>query len=138
MVPVKNGEEVRGRLIPTLASIGFPTEIPVENKPVPATRVVIVPKLVREDAVTPAARVEPVRVDAAAVTVILALPSKEVPLMVLGVCKAVAVPAFPEIVDWSPVLVPLTVASKGTVKVLEVVPPEMEKPVGRAVRVKPL
>jgi hypothetical protein len=37
------------------------------------------------------------KVEEAAVMVMFAVPSKEVPLMVLGVCKALAVPALPEI-----------------------------------------
>ncbi len=52
----------------------------------------------RDDVVTPEASVEPVSVPAAAATVMLAVPSKETPLMVRGVCKAVAVPALPVIV----------------------------------------
>lgn len=53
------------------------------------------PKLVRDDAVTPDASVDPVRVPAAAVTVMSAVPSNDTPLIVLAVCNAVAVPAFP-------------------------------------------
>ena len=59
------------------------------------TPVAIVPTLVSEDAVTPAANVAPVSVPAAAVTVMFAVPSNEVPFIVLAVCNAVAVPAFP-------------------------------------------
>jgi hypothetical protein len=51
----------------------------------PMVRPVSVPTLVRDEAVTPEARVFVVRVLAAAVTVMLAEPSKEVPLIVLAV-----------------------------------------------------
>ena len=62
---------------------------------------VSVPTEVRLDAVTPELSVLPVKVPAAAVTVIFAEPSKLVPLIVLAVASAVAVAAFPE-VSWSP------------------------------------
>ena len=65
--------------------------------------------LVSDEAVTPDASVAPVSVPAAAVTVILAVPSKDTPLIVLAVCRAVAVPALPVTEVWSPVLVPLDV-----------------------------
>ncbi len=55
--------------------------VPVEVRVKP----VKVPREVKEDAVTPEARVPPVKVPAAAVTVILAVPSKLVPLIVLAV-----------------------------------------------------
>ena len=58
-------------------------------------RAVKVPTDVRDDAVTPAARVAPESVPAAAVTVIGAVPSKFTPFIALGVCKAVAVAALP-------------------------------------------
>lgn len=51
----------------------------------------------------------PVSVPAAAVTVMLAVPSKDTPLIVLAVCRAVAVPALPVTEVWSPVFVPLCV-----------------------------
>ena len=54
-----------------------------------------VPTLVSEEAVTPELRVAPVRVPAAAVRVMFAVPSKLVPLIVRAVWSAVAVPAFP-------------------------------------------
>ena len=54
-----------------------------------------VPTEVSDDAVTPEAKVPPVSVPAAAVTVIFAVPSNDVPLIVLAFCRAVAVPAFP-------------------------------------------
>lgn len=53
------------------------------------------PKLVRLDEVTPEAKVAPVSVPASAVTVIFAVPSNDTPLIVLAVCRAVAVPALP-------------------------------------------
>ena len=46
------------------------------------------------------------RVDPAAVTVMAAVPSKFTPLMARAVCSAVAVPALPVMVVWSPVLLP--------------------------------
>ena len=55
-----------------------------------------VPIDVSDEAVTPELRVLPVRVPAAAVTVMLAVPSKEVPLIVRAFWRAVAVPALPE------------------------------------------
>ena len=55
----------------------------------------IVPSEVNELAVTPLARVAPVKVPAAAVTVIAAEPSKFTPLIALAVAKAVAVEALP-------------------------------------------
>ena len=58
-------------------------------------RDVRVPRDVREDAVTPDARVSPVSVPAAAVTVMSALPLKLVPLMFRAVCNVVAVEALP-------------------------------------------
>jgi hypothetical protein len=61
----------------------------------PIVRPVRVPTLVRDDAVTPEFRVFPVRVPAAAVTVMLAEPSNEVPLIVLAVARVVAVDALP-------------------------------------------
>lgn len=61
-------------------------------------RVGELPNDVREEAVTPEANVAPVRVPAAAVTVIFALPSNDVPLIVRGVCNIVALPALPVIV----------------------------------------
>jgi hypothetical protein len=39
-------------------------------------------------------------------TVMFAVPSNDTPPIVLAVCNAVAVPALPEIVVWSPVFVP--------------------------------
>jgi hypothetical protein len=61
----------------------------------PIVRPVRVPTLVRDDAVTPEFRVEPVRVLAAAVTVISAEPLNDVPLIVLAVARVVAVDALP-------------------------------------------
>ena len=54
------------------------------------------PTEVKDEAVTPDAKVVPVRVPAAAVTVMLPVPSKETPLMVRAFCRAVAVVALPE------------------------------------------
>ena len=65
-----------------------PTTAPVESVPL-----VTVPKLVNDDAVTPELSVEPVRVPAAAVTVIAAEPSKLTPLIARAVAKTVAAPA---------------------------------------------
>ena len=76
-----------------------------------------VPNEVSDDAVTPAARVAPVSVPASAVTVMFAVPSNDVPLIVRAVCNAVAVPALPETLVWSPVLVPLTEADAPMVSV---------------------
>lgn len=52
----------------------------------------LVPKEVNEDAVTPEARVAPLNVPAAAVTVILAVPSKLTPFMVRAVVSDAALP----------------------------------------------
>ena len=57
-----------------------------------------VPTLVRLDAVTPEARVAPVSVPAAAVTVMSAEPLNATPLIFREVAKVVAVEALPEIV----------------------------------------
>jgi Rieske Fe-S protein len=56
-----------------------------------------VPTEVKDEAVTVPARVVPVKVPASAVAVMLIspVPSKETPLIVLGVASAVAVPALP-------------------------------------------
>ena len=54
-----------------------------------------VPTDVSDDAVTPLANVDPVNVPAAAVIVILPLPSNVVPFIVRPVCNVVAVKAFP-------------------------------------------
>ena len=59
------------------------------------TNVGELPKLVRLDAVTPEARVDPESVPAAAVTVISAEPLNDTPLMFLAVWRVVAVPALP-------------------------------------------
>lgn len=56
---------------------------------------VIVPTLVSDDVTTAAGSEVPVSVLAAAVTVMLAVPLKLVPLIVRAVCSAVAVLAFP-------------------------------------------
>ena len=56
-----------------------------------------VPTVVKLEAVISELSVLPVSVPAAAVTVIFAVPSKLVPLIVLPVASAVAVAAFPEV-----------------------------------------
>src|SRR5579863_7777638 len=66
-----------------------------------------VPTDVSEDVTTVEFRVVPVRVPAAAVTVMLAVPSKATLLIFLAVCRAVAVAALPEI---EPVIVLLTLS----------------------------
>tara|TARA_R110000868_G_scaffold410412_1_gene698381 strand:- start:22 stop:561 length:540 start_codon:yes stop_codon:yes gene_type:complete len=66
-----------------------------------------VPTLVSEEAVTPEFRVAPVSVPAAAVTVMFPVPLNEVPLIVLAVCKAVAVAAFPDVDPDAPVTLPV-------------------------------
>ena len=68
--------------------------VPIAIAP-PIVRLDRVPTLVREDAVTPEFKVEPVRVPAAAVTVIAAEPSKFTPLIARAVARVVAVDAFP-------------------------------------------
>lgn len=67
---------------------------------------------VKKDPVTPAGNEDPVSVPAAAATVIFAVPSKLVPLIVRAVWRAVAVPALPLTLVWSPVLDPLDVPEK--------------------------
>jgi len=65
-----------------------------------------VPTEVSEEAVTVDLSVSPVRVPAAAVTVIGAEPSKSTPLIALAVAKVTAVVAVPEVQTvLSPVLV---------------------------------
>ena len=59
------------------------------------TPVAIVPREVSEEDTTVALRAVPVRVPAAAVTVMSAEPLKLTPLMFLAVCKVVAVEALP-------------------------------------------
>ncbi len=53
------------------------------------------PNEVRDEVVTPPARVDPDNVPADAVIVIFVVPSNKTPLIVLPVCSAVAVAAFP-------------------------------------------
>jgi hypothetical protein len=82
------------------AAVGVPTLVirllPIDTVCVEAiVKPFNVPTEVRDEAVTPELRVEPVRVPAAAVTVMLAEPSNEVPLIVLAVASVVAVPALP-------------------------------------------
>ena len=66
-----------------------------------------VPTLVKLDAVTPDASVAPLRVPAAAVTVIGAVPSNVTPLIARPVCKAVAVAALPVVLPLLPVTDPV-------------------------------
>ena len=54
-----------------------------------------VPREVKEEVTTVALRVVPVKVPAAAVTVISADPLNDTPLMFLAVCRVVAVEALP-------------------------------------------
>lgn len=90
---------------------------------VSATALLNVPRLVRLDAVTPLARVEPVSVPAAAGTVMFAEPSKLTPLIVRAVDRIVAfaaVPAncVPELCSVSPkmaLMVALSVLETGMV-----------------------
>lgn len=93
---------VKLALVVTVAA--FPVTLPAIGAV--TVRVARVPTEVREDAVTPDDRVDPVSVPAAAVTVIAAVPSKATPLMFRAVASFVAVPALPDTVVWSPVLVP--------------------------------
>ena len=64
------------------SATGVPFQVPI----------VIVPSDVKDDAVTPDARVPPVSVPAAAVTVMFADPLKLVPLIVRGVVNVAALP----------------------------------------------
>ena len=70
-------------------------------------RLLNVPTLVSEEAVTPLASVVPVSVPAAAVTVMSAVPLKLTPLMFRAVWSAVAVAAFPVVLPLEPVTDPL-------------------------------
>ena len=81
----------------TLPEIGFVT-----------VRFVSVPTEVSDEVVTVAFNVVPVKVPAAAATVIFEVPSKETPLMVRAVCKAVAVAAFPVVEPDDPETFPVT------------------------------
>jgi hypothetical protein len=148
--PVDVTIPVKLALVVTVAAL--PVILPVIG--LVTVRFASVPTDVKLDAVTPAAKVEPVKVPAGAITalpeaavinpfpftvkvgidvdepneptlaftvakvvafVLFPVPSKELPALVtspvkvpivLAVCKAVAVPALPVIVVWSPVLVP--------------------------------
>jgi hypothetical protein len=73
-----------------------------------------VPTLVKLLVTTVGFNVVPVRVAASAVTIMFELPSKEIPLIVLAVSKAVAVAALPVI---SPVTLPITSPVKSAVMV---------------------
>jgi hypothetical protein len=89
---------VKPLAVPPLALAKVPVivELPSATvKPVPVAPPVKVPVLVKDEPTTVLLRDVPVRVPAAAVTVILPVPSKVVPLIVRPVCSAVAVPALP-------------------------------------------
>ena len=92
-------------------------------------KLVKVPTLVKLEPTIVDFKEVPVSVVASAVTVISALPSNATPLIFLVAANLVAVPALPVMVVWSPVFVPLTVASPETVNVFEVVPPAIVNPV---------
>ena len=64
-------------------------------KPTPVEPPVKVPTAVKEELTTATGKVVPVKVLAAAATVMAVVPSKVTPLIARGVCKAVAVPALP-------------------------------------------
>lgn len=86
---------------------------PVAVNPLAITGVVnvgeaSVPTLVNDDPVTPAAKLAPVSVPAAAVIVIGALPSKFVPFMARAVCSVVAVSALPVVLPEDPEQLPVT------------------------------
>lgn len=89
--------------VAVVAELGMLVRDAPEPENVPAVTVPVtlsdpsVPTLVRDDAVTPDARVVPVRVPAAAVTVMSADPLNATPLMLRAVCNVVAVAAFPVI-----------------------------------------
>ena len=79
LVPDEEPEKLEAAIVPeTVKEVRVPTEV-------------------NEDETTLEARVVPVRVPAAAVTVMLAEPLKDTPLIVRGVWRVVAVPALPEI-----------------------------------------
>ena len=84
-------------------TITFPLTVALAN----------VPTLVKLELTTFDASVVPVKIPASAVDVIVIspLPSKSTLLIFLAVANLVAVPALPEIVVWSPVLVPVMAAS---------------------------
>jgi hypothetical protein len=79
---------------PLWAPIVAPLKLAPEIAPVTASDV-SVPTEVKLELAILLLRVVPVRVTAAAVTVISAVPSNETPLILRAVAKAVAVPAFP-------------------------------------------
>jgi hypothetical protein len=98
----------------------------------PIVRLVRVPTLVSDEAVTPEFRVLPLRVPAAAVTVISAEPLKETPLMLRAVCRVVAVEALP-------VKAPVNVVAEMLpVPVMLLVPIARVPPIVRLVRVPTL
>ncbi len=91
-------------------SVPVIVEVPSATvNPAPVAPTVSVPVPVIDEFTTELLSVVPVNVPAAAVTVIGAVPSKFTPLIARAVCSAVAVPALPVMVVWSPVFVPLLV-----------------------------
>jgi hypothetical protein len=89
---------VRLAPVPPLAKANWPVTVELPRamvNPEPVAPPVNVPTLVRDELTTVEWRVVLVRVLASAVTVMLPVPSKLVPLMVLGVARAVAVEALP-------------------------------------------
>ena len=82
-----NVAEVAGAVIVSLL-----IEVALATPRVGVTNVGEDPKLVSEDAVTPDARVAPVRVPAAAATVMSALPLKPTPLIFRDVVRVAALP----------------------------------------------
>jgi len=95
-----SSEASQRKLSPDVAEWNV-TSAPEPSEPTVRAPLVVkdvrVPTLVNEDPTTVALREVPVNVVAAAVTVIFAVPSKEVPFIVLAVARAVAVAAFPVI-----------------------------------------
>jgi hypothetical protein len=90
-------------------------ELAIAVKPDPIEPLVKVPTLVSEDETTVLFNVVPVNVPAAAVTVILADPSKLVPLIVRAVARVVAVLAFPVSAAVIVPAVKLPLASRATI-----------------------
>jgi len=84
-----------------VSTVPLTVRLPVTTRAPPTltspavVRLASVPTLVRDDETTDELRVVPVRVPAAAVTVIAAEPSKLTPLIARGVAKVVAVEALP-------------------------------------------
>ena len=92
----------------------------------PDAKEVSVPTEVRLEVTTVLFSSVPVRVPAAAVTVIAAVPSKSTPLIALAVAKAVAVAAFPVQDPEDPEALPVTFPVKAPAKPVAVRTPEDE------------